>query len=346
MTAKTGKRLENLDIAKGIGMFLVLWAHARGPHSRYIVNFHMPFFFLVSGYLHNSKYDFLTFTKKKAWSLYIPFVFWNYVFYIVRRIITDKPLSFETAMPLFRDIALTLEKDSGFGGATWFLGALFSVAVLFKLAEKILPDTEARPFLLLTFWTIAGIFSFTQVMPHNVHRTIMLGMFYGFGVFVRTYHDRFKNADGLGTAVIAAVLYVILSHYNTATLSENKYTNPFLFVIGACLASYALIYFSGMIARLSFVKYIKNCLLLMGRRSIDILIWHFWAFFLVSMAQAKLAGEQVVIEDLLRGGHRLYDPSHGKWFIFVIAGAVLPLLWGAFLRAGIWGKALKKIHLV
>lgn len=35
------RRCIELDIAKGIGIILVVWAHAQGPLSNYIEGFHM-----------------------------------------------------------------------------------------------------------------------------------------------------------------------------------------------------------------------------------------------------------------------------------------------------------------
>ena len=45
------KRLDFLDVAKFIGIFLMVYAHARerGSEIMYIVSFHMPLFFVISG---------------------------------------------------------------------------------------------------------------------------------------------------------------------------------------------------------------------------------------------------------------------------------------------------------
>lgn len=46
------KRDISFDIAKGIGMFLVVMGHVHGMNRTYgvIYSFHMPLFFLISGY--------------------------------------------------------------------------------------------------------------------------------------------------------------------------------------------------------------------------------------------------------------------------------------------------------
>ncbi|GFI47337.1 hypothetical protein IMSAGC019_02661 [Lachnospiraceae bacterium] len=50
----SNQRKDYLDIAKGIGIILVVWAHVEGSFYRYITQFHMPFFFFISGMLFTS----------------------------------------------------------------------------------------------------------------------------------------------------------------------------------------------------------------------------------------------------------------------------------------------------
>lgn len=49
------KRIEYLDYAKGIGIILVVLGHIliKGNIKIYIYSFHMPLFFIISGYLFN-----------------------------------------------------------------------------------------------------------------------------------------------------------------------------------------------------------------------------------------------------------------------------------------------------
>ncbi|MBR6903017.1 MAG: acyltransferase family protein, partial [Clostridia bacterium] len=74
------KRDKSIDLAKGIGIILVFIGHINFPET--VVNiinaFHMPLFFVCSGYLYDSKYDRLStrdFIKKKAKSLLFPYYF-------------------------------------------------------------------------------------------------------------------------------------------------------------------------------------------------------------------------------------------------------------------------------
>lgn len=53
-------RVEWVDVAKGIGIILVVLGHNQSPDYiiKFIYSFHMPLFFFLSGYLTNpSKYQ-------------------------------------------------------------------------------------------------------------------------------------------------------------------------------------------------------------------------------------------------------------------------------------------------
>ena len=49
------KRNSDLDILKGIGIVLVILGHQYLPIGHFIYSFHMPLFFLISGYLYYKK---------------------------------------------------------------------------------------------------------------------------------------------------------------------------------------------------------------------------------------------------------------------------------------------------
>ena len=48
---KAKQRDKSIDIAKGIGIILVVYGHLACPISEEIFLFHMPLFFLLSGFL-------------------------------------------------------------------------------------------------------------------------------------------------------------------------------------------------------------------------------------------------------------------------------------------------------
>ena len=48
-STNTLKRLDFMDIAKGIGIIIVVWAHSNGPLGKCFDQFSMALFFSISG---------------------------------------------------------------------------------------------------------------------------------------------------------------------------------------------------------------------------------------------------------------------------------------------------------
>ena len=76
------QRLEYIDIAKGIGIILVVIGHCISGQSipgMYISAFHMPLFFIISGMCFNdTRYpQFLPFFKKRAKTLFMPLIYFT-----------------------------------------------------------------------------------------------------------------------------------------------------------------------------------------------------------------------------------------------------------------------------
>ncbi len=80
-TKKSGTRLEWIDVAKGIGMFLVIWEHATyadfPPLNHVFVSFVMPMYFLLAGLTYNNKkyrQDLRGFLSSRGRQFMIPYV--------------------------------------------------------------------------------------------------------------------------------------------------------------------------------------------------------------------------------------------------------------------------------
>ncbi len=79
-----------ISIAKGIGIILMVVGHSGCPPflRDYIYMFHMPLFFIISGYCFKNKYlsDFKTFANKRIIGLYFPFVKYGVLFVLLHNL--------------------------------------------------------------------------------------------------------------------------------------------------------------------------------------------------------------------------------------------------------------------
>ena len=72
---KSTKRIGYLDIAKGFSMICIVMGHLGiGSLNAFVYTFHVPIFFLISGYFLSDKLSVSEFAKKKARQLLVPYV--------------------------------------------------------------------------------------------------------------------------------------------------------------------------------------------------------------------------------------------------------------------------------
>ena len=145
------KRLDYLDMAKGLGMILVLIGHLQGdsiftfspyiqPLCVYIFSFHMPMFFIVSGILMAIKNDEIKPFKDVALSRFkgimIPYCWFSCVYLIVVVVALIKGEI--AAQTLYLNIWYVI---SGYGmNVLWFLPALYLGELLFICLRRKIRD--------------------------------------------------------------------------------------------------------------------------------------------------------------------------------------------------------------
>lgn len=65
-------RLQYVDIAKGIGMICIILGHLSESNiNRIVFTFHVPIFFLITGYFINSNSSIRNFVKNKVKTLIV-----------------------------------------------------------------------------------------------------------------------------------------------------------------------------------------------------------------------------------------------------------------------------------
>lgn len=147
----TKKRLDYLDMTKGLGMILVLIGHLQGdsiftfspyiqPLCVFIFSFHMPMFFIVSGILLAIKNDEVKPLKEVGKSRFrgimIPYL-WFSLFYLI--VVVAALIKGEIAVQtLYLNFWYVI---SGYGmNVLWFLPALYLGELLFILLRRRIRD--------------------------------------------------------------------------------------------------------------------------------------------------------------------------------------------------------------
>lgn len=134
------ERINWIDMAKGGGIILVVIGHCLNPNSflnSVIFSFHMPLFFIISGYLFKDNVNTSRFLYKKSIRLLLPY-FFTFIIYLFADIIID---SNGTAWQIYlRNLSKSYALGNGLVyswtdtqpvGPLWFIVCLFCAEIVF-----------------------------------------------------------------------------------------------------------------------------------------------------------------------------------------------------------------------
>lgn len=334
------KRRDDLDIAKGIGIILVVWAHACGPGSDYITQFHMPFFFFVSGLLYSSTdVSCKDYIVRKGKSLLLPFWWWNGLFFPLYFVLFYwKDWSMAVLIKEAAEIACTLEKVP-FLGATWFLAALFQVSVIVHLIIRGFENKRFGDLVLLGVGVAACGIGFLVTFPYRLSRTLICLLFYICGYLYKKY---LKYRPGAGAAIACGALYLVIASYNEVSLGDNKYQYKVAFIVGVLAATAFLLWLSKWLLETEMFHEISEHLAYIGRKSLCIVIWHLLLFRVPILFQILTmhAGLNAIT------AFPVYDASGMWWMAYLTAGIYLSLGWQYVLEHNPLSPVMRKVHMI
>lgn len=135
---KTEKRNVTIDIFKGVGIVLMVLGHMHFDDQnfgRIVYAFHMPLFFLISGYLYKRPINLIDYLKRKAKRLLIPYVTFTFAYLLLSFCLSRKA---STILDGLKSILVFPTQGMPMESALWFLPAMFLCCVMYALLEKII----------------------------------------------------------------------------------------------------------------------------------------------------------------------------------------------------------------
>jgi fucose 4-O-acetylase-like acetyltransferase len=299
----TKSRLAYIDIARGIGIMLVVMGHTLAEANYHVQNstvlffgqliysFHMPLFFFLSGMFFKSEIPFLDMLKRRFDAVLKPYFFTIFMVYFVS-VFYDKNLGLSTAvLRIIKSLYGNSYYMELYWSQLWFLPALFATslfAYFFYAIFKRLPVWTMFLGLLLTL--VVGILTIDKFMPlklslfgsdlelsglpFSLDLVLICGFFFLLGceVYKRLPLEIFSP---LWVLIGSAVLLVGLNLVSPAILNLNtrEYDYPLIVTLEAL---------AGIVFVLSLSQWIEKwggwgsqALQYYGRISMIVLIFHF-----------------------------------------------------------------------
>ena len=324
---KTARRREAWpDQLKGILILSVVIGHILpGPYNTldnpasYIFLFHLPAFFIISGYLaRNDSRPFGQSILRRTKRILVPYLV--YVLLIAGGQIVYAMLhGYNTKRYLNKKIPGMLlggqDLNQFFCGALWFLTAMFVASVLFYAIEKLLPKTPLRIAAYLLLWIAAHVEAIwfikdTGPTPWLWDVGIIGCCYMGMGKYLKDWFFH-KYACAASAAVLAILLALRLlkvsGYLNGFAIELWSHTNKYpVLDFAVPLAGFILL---ANLAKVIPAKYAGAALSDIGRYTIPIMALH-----------------QSIIQILLVNGITNY-------LVLWVAAAGLPYLIGKFVIA-------------
>ncbi len=148
------RRVLWLDVAKGITIILMMLGHTSIPKpiNSFIFSFHMPLFFMASGWCTSWNNSTLrTFTVRKIKSLVVPFVIYSFLVLLIAWIIDYDSITL-----------LSVIKNGWQGYALWFIPVLFLALVISRIVMTV-PDKKIQVILAIALMFNGTVLRYNRI---------------------------------------------------------------------------------------------------------------------------------------------------------------------------------------
>lgn len=240
-------RILLLDHLRGLLMLAVLWHHASAPFASYVLQFHMPALFVLSGYtefLLGKQVTPRAYVRGKFRRLIVPYFAFeaiNYVLFLLVQLPSGK-VDPEAGRALYSILVCTNDAHLGLYGRLWFLPAMFVASLIAFCVRQAFASRALRTvsclalFLLSYLSTLLG-----QRLPFCLDTALLGAAFllvgHLAGGVLQKLLARPRGLLACGAALSAAVLYVAANRLFSpgCYMYENRYSDyPAMVLCALC----------------------------------------------------------------------------------------------------------------
>ena len=292
MEKTIGRRIEWVDIFKGLAIILVVIGHATGKYNVFIYQFHMAAFFLISGYTASlDSRGFWETVWNKACSILLPL---TSIFLIMLVTITgfykigiynlffDQP--FMGAWFVLKQYFFSGNMYINWLGATWFLIVLFGIYIVQRGLFKLVGDKINLGYCIgsILMFILGYIFVANEIKVMNLD-LIFIAQFYFFvgkllrdkRIFEKICSNKWIN---VGILLITILGLWLFGFVNPSTVDYPSRNFGFIITdmiagLNGALFIYCIAYY---ISKLG--AYIKKPIITIGKNTLGIVFFHFLMF--------------------------------------------------------------------
>lgn len=262
------ERKKGLDVARGIGIFLIVWSHTMfddEPLRIFLFSFHVPLFFVISGYFFSGE-------NKKKLQRYLKWI----GLYIALSILDIFVLLVFNPSLFDREVVvkgmLGMDSQLIFNSPKWFLLCLIEVQILMSVIVKL--EVWLQIIIVILFWVLGG----------NVHSNWFGGLnlvFVTFPFFYMGYllkkecmYEKVETYMSKSLIFVSAIGMMLVTWFGSqfngmVSIQKQQYGNYFVFIVCALCGCFAVILIGIFLERI-------ETLCLLGKNTMPIFLLHYY----------------------------------------------------------------------
>ena len=274
------KRRQWIDVLKGIAIILVVYGHNTSDNS-FLQCFHMPLFFILSGFIFSPKpiKDYFHKTINRLLLPYCSFLISIFLLDILAIIHDTNLLSWSTSLDACNALLLKLLYGGEFlkesYAVFWFISVLWFSTNLFNCILKYEVTLYFLPLLILIGYLMQII---PFALPYNIQVVPMATSYIWIGFLLKKVFNEkrihgWENHKLFFLLMAFLVIYVvfILRKYLALDMKYNFYGTPFISLVSSILASVSIAIIALFISK---KRHIAEILSYIGLASMSIMYLH------------------------------------------------------------------------
>lgn len=303
-----GKREKYIDVAKGIAMICIILGHM-GIYEidRVVFTFHVPIFYIITGYFLSKKYEVKTFIKDKARTLLIPYGITCVVNILVGMIfatVLEGPTVAETAVHWI--LASVYGSGVNFTepfvihriGAIWFLLASFWGCIFLRISLEMKKKVRLLfiiALFLVGYWSNQLFFWF----PFSIQAGCCAALFMYVGYLARRSKDVYTELPKevkKASIVFALIIWLaFIKNFESFWVVQNNFGRGVIDIFGSICGCFVVIMFSKLVEKRC--RILTEIFAFIGKYSLIVLCVHILELNLFPWWYIKLGIMSVGIHD-------------------------------------------------
>jgi polysaccharide biosynthesis protein PslL len=281
------KREKWLDIAKGIGIILILIDHSQNFLSDYVSWFHIAIFFVVSGYLFkpiDSIDNLKNWIKRRTIVLLVPYLSFLLAITIYRYVIEILKENYNIAWFIKDFIAKVYGGQylTGDYAPFWFITCLLGTQIIFGIIHTLIKSKKIQIAIILFFYILAhvesmlvhnkGVMFYAPLATDVILITIA---YYAFGFYFKKLLTNIPMYIQIFSLALSIVFIVLQANKILSFQFELKYVEYSNIILDFIVPISFTVLFLGISQAIIKSKFTSSVLSTLGMASLTIMYLHF-----------------------------------------------------------------------